>query len=297
MGDQLGHQLVEVVLDVGVILVGGDDAVAAQAHAVLVVAVLVEEDAARHLRGAGSGGVTRRLHQRLELEPGIDELVHQVQRVVEALHDLDDLRHRVHVGVGADGLQAQRLRCFLGLDVQHVEVVVEARQRAGRVRRQVVLGVLGRRLRDHELVGDLLVVRYREALLGAVGHQRLDLAVVEPVVLVVGQGDVLGGPVEGRHLGGQGLDRRESRLQVGHGGQEPPLHLRQFFGGGYRRHAAGHDGSGVRGAPADERAPLVREPLEAQRARDHVAVRLHQREHRWCAQQVRCGQKVDMEHV
>ena len=53
----------------------------------------------------------------------------------------------------------------------------------------------------------------------------------------------------------------------------------------------------MRGAPADERAPLVRQPLEAQRPRHHVAVRLDQREHRRRAQQVRRGQEVDVQNV
>ena len=141
--------------------------------------------------------------ERLELDAGVDELVQQGDRLVDVRGDLDDLRDRVHVRVGADRLDAERLRHLLRLGMEPVVVVVEARQGAGRVGVQLVPGVLGRRLRHDELVGHLLVVGHRVALLRAVGEHRLDVAVVQAVVLVVGQGDVLGGPVERRHVGGQ----------------------------------------------------------------------------------------------
>ena len=83
----------------------------------------------------------------------------------------------------------------------------------------------------------------------------------------------------------------------GHGGRGALVQRLELLDGRQRGEAAGHDARRVRGASADERAPLVRQPLEAQGPRHHVGVRRDEREDRRRAEQVGGHEEVDVQDV
>ena len=92
-------------------------------------------------------------------------------------------------------------------------------------------------------------------------------------------------------------DRLQRGLEIGHGGEEPLPQLPSSLVGRHSEKPPGTMRRRMRGAAADERAPLVRQPLQPERSCHHLAVGRHEREDRRRTQQVRRHQEVDVKDV
>ena len=151
---ELRDELVEVGLDVSVVLVGRDAAVAPDAFAVFVKLIRVEQDAAgcfdRCVTATGLGCN----HNLFRLGACCDQLVDDFDRSFNDMGRFDQLADIVHIWIDIIDGHAEHLFNYFSQRTQELGLIFVASDRSGEVRITMPLGPLSGGLRRDIFVGN-----------------------------------------------------------------------------------------------------------------------------------------------
>ena len=222
---------------------------------------------------AGARLHRRHRRRRRHLQQLVD---HRPDRLVGAVHRLDQLGDVVHVGVVAPAAARTIRRAASRCETEQREVVVEARQSTDGEGAAGELAPLGG--------------------LGCVGPTRWSSPMWSSSAFSTPSVDTRRPPIQGyapsplsrrrtrfrgRSPGSAGCGRSRSSRRRRRPSGQGVLHLAQLLGGGHARHAAGLERDGVGGASGDDVADAVAQALEPRRDADHLGCGVQQREARW----------------
>jgi hypothetical protein len=125
-----GHELLHIMLDVGMILVGGNDAVCRPANAAVIVAILMEQDAARRLNGADATAFPETDRRIFSRKARIDEPSGEVGAHFEGVRALDDLRQGIEIWVIMRRTETELFGHRPRGRRQRLMIIVESRERS-----------------------------------------------------------------------------------------------------------------------------------------------------------------------